>query len=267
MAALETGVWRQRRSIHDGTFWYENAETGEKSEVYPPAKTSEELRDLVLRATFAAADKDGSGGLNKAELGVVLRRMNPKMDRSMVDQYFQAMDKNRDSNISFEEFQAWLQSEHNAEMASALADATMGADGSSIKATFRIWDKDASGSLSKTELQELLAKISPKLSKRHVQEMVERVAQAMDTGGATTGPDGKIDYQEFISFIFGPPAEGVTASTAPTSEQAALPEGWEAVLDPASGHTYYFNTTTGESTWTHPASASTPVAFGTIPAK
>jgi len=34
----------------------------------------------------------------------------------------------------------------------------------------------------------------------------------------------------------------------------ALPKGWEAVLDKETGDTYYYNESTGESTWTNPAS-------------
>ena len=47
-------------------------------------------------------------------------------------------------------------------------------------------------------------------------------------------------------------AEGATAAAAPPAADAAapaLPAGWIAVLDEASGATYYFNEATGQSVW------------------
>merc|ERR1712072_1351688 len=35
----------------------------------------------------------------------------------------------------------------------------------------------------------------------------------------------------------------------------SLPAGWEQVIDPSSGTAYYFNSSTGETTWTPPASS------------
>ena len=37
---------------------------------------------------------------------------------------------------------------------------------------------------------------------------------------------------------------------------SALPEGWEAVTDEASGEAYYYNAQTGETTWERPAGAT-----------
>ena len=50
---------------------------------------------------------------------------------------------------------------------------------------------------------------------------------------------------------------GVSSSTSTTaSTPAALPDGWDSAVDPASGKTYYYNEATGESTWTLPAAAT-----------
>lgn len=46
---------------------------------------------------------------------------------------------------------------------------------------------------------------------------------------------------------------------APQSVVAAQPSGWQALHDPASGRTYYFNAATSETSWEVPALvASTP---------
>ena len=39
---------------------------------------------------------------------------------------------------------------------------------------------------------------------------------------------------------------------APPPSYGNLPPGWQAMSDPASGATYYYNATSGESTWTRP---------------
>merc|ERR1719183_3496970 len=45
----------------------------------------------------------------------------------------------------------------------------------------------------------------------------------------------------------------VAASPSPQSQ--SFPAGWEQVIDPSSGKTYYFNRSTGEAAWTPPTQA------------
>lgn len=40
--------------------------------------------------------------------------------------------------------------------------------------------------------------------------------------------------------------------TVQAAQPAPLPQGWTEMKDPASGHTYYFNSKTGQSTWVRP---------------
>ena len=40
-----------------------------------------------------------------------------------------------------------------------------------------------------------------------------------------------------------------------------LPAGWDSHVDPASGHRYYFNRTTGETTWDTPRGKGDPNVF------
>jgi len=42
------------------------------------------------------------------------------------------------------------------------------------------------------------------------------------------------------------------AAAAGVVEEAPLPAGWEAVVDPDSGSTYYYNAESGESSWDRP---------------
>lgn len=45
-----------------------------------------------------------------------------------------------------------------------------------------------------------------------------------------------------------PPPKGV----APPPASTALPEGWQEMADPSAGRSYYYNTVSGETTWTTP---------------
>merc|ERR1711948_137745 len=52
-------------------------------------------------------------------------------------------------------------------------------------------------------------------------------------------------------------AEAAAPAAEETNTQLAapedpLPQGWQAVVDQASGNTYYEDLTTGETTWVHP---------------
>ena len=53
------------------------------------------------------------------------------------------------------------------------------------------------------------------------------------------------------------------ASAAQTQRPAAqaLPEGWQAVIDRASGDTYYHNKVTNETTWTRPTAPAVRVSL------
>eukprot|EP00949_MAST-11_sp_MAST-11-sp1_P004148 g4148.t1 len=45
---------------------------------------------------------------------------------------------------------------------------------------------------------------------------------------------------------------GIALLDAATSLDHSLPEGWAEAVDPASGHTYYYNSSTGETQWERP---------------
>ncbi|KAJ1454812.1 hypothetical protein M885DRAFT_617666 [Pelagophyceae sp. CCMP2097] len=51
-----------------------------------------------------------------------------------------------------------------------------------------------------------------------------------------------------------PPAAPLSAGPPPPPQLAPLPEGWAAVVDPASGATYYWNSSSGTTSWSRPTS-------------
>eukprot|EP00753_Platysulcus_tardus_P010506 PLAT2778.1.p1 GENE.PLAT2778.1~~PLAT2778.1.p1 ORF type:complete len:141 (+),score=27.78 PLAT2778.1:9-431(+) len=59
-------------------------------------------------------------------------------------------------------------------------------------------------------------------------------------------------------------ASASVATSAPSAELAALPSGWYATSDAATGGTYYVNSSTGETSWTLPAGASSAPATAAV---
>jgi hypothetical protein len=44
-----------------------------------------------------------------------------------------------------------------------------------------------------------------------------------------------------------------TPPRRPNPQQTALPVGWEALTDPATNRVYYYETSTGQTSWTMPS--------------
>lgn len=63
----------------------------------------------------------------------------------------------------------------------------------SVQDTFKDFDKDGSGSISKDELTWLLQKLAPGISRKEVSELFT---------AADTDKDGSVDWNEFVAFVF-----------------------------------------------------------------
>eukprot|EP00930_Biecheleria_cincta_P026108 TRINITY_DN18460_c0_g1_i1.p1 TRINITY_DN18460_c0_g1~~TRINITY_DN18460_c0_g1_i1.p1 ORF type:complete len:244 (+),score=65.37 TRINITY_DN18460_c0_g1_i1:30-734(+) len=192
--------WAEKRTP-TGRIYYENAESDERCWAPPPDKTPAELRSLVLQSSFKLSDKDGNESLSKAELGLLLRRLNPSISSSMISQVFESMDVNMDAKISFQEFQNWLAQDPQKDLADSLSDAVAPAGGA-CQAIFRIWDKDGSGKLDRSELRAVLQKACPDLGAAQVSTLLDQCLQAIDVASATADADGMVDHQEFVKFLF-----------------------------------------------------------------
>eukprot|EP00536_Pseudo-nitzschia_multiseries_P003615 jgi/Psemu1/302055/fgenesh1_kg.56_\ len=56
-----------------------------------------------------------------------------------------------------------------------------------------------------------------------------------------------------------PPAD-TSKVTVPSTDAAALPEGWSTAVSPIDGRVYYWNASTGATSWTHPSVTSSAPA-------
>ncbi|CAE8590558.1 unnamed protein product [Polarella glacialis] len=155
-------------------------------------KVGKDLRNLILRQTFDAADKDKDGKLSKSELGLMLRRVMPQMSGKALNDAWNTADENHDGSITFEEFVEWLESDAQAVTANDLTKAT-GNTGGAMLAIFRMCDTDESGTITREELKRVIGTTGLKLSELDL----DRVFDAMDKNH-----DGSIGYQEFTQFLF-----------------------------------------------------------------
>ena len=134
--------------------------------------TKEQL--LEYHEQFKYFDKDNDGTITGSELMLAMKRMgqNPSDDeiRSMIAE----VDENGDNKIDFTEFITMMVRQQAVEI-------------------FRNFDKDNSGTLSKTEVLNMLDTIFPK--KFSIKDVEEKFSLI---DGNT---DGCINYEEFVKMI------------------------------------------------------------------
>ncbi|CAJ1409904.1 unnamed protein product [Effrenium voratum] len=152
---------------------------------------SDEMRKQVLRSTFRAADTNGNGTLSKHEVGSLMRRLIVTVTAADVEMLMQEADSNRDGSIDYEEFVTWMMITHRGLISSKLQE-ELGSASDVVRASFRAWDNNGNGLISKAEVQRILCdacKMSPK--------EVEILCTVMDADS-----DGHVDYDEFVAFLY-----------------------------------------------------------------
>ncbi|CAK9031973.1 Calmodulin-like protein 3 [Durusdinium trenchii] len=214
-----------------GRTYYANSETGQVQWLPPPTvrKNAEEIRSLLIQHNFAAADKDRSGVISKAELALMMRRLNPDMTSKELDAMHKAIDKDLDGKVSFEEFHRWILSDGQQDLASKLLDKSSTPSGA-ISATFRIWDTDGNGKLSRLELATVLRKAMPQISEAHLDSIFQeldgdQILVLCSVGGCWGS--GEVDLNEFMNFLYSNPGTRASMSKAQVERSA----GWEEVPD------------------------------------
>lgn len=152
-----------------------------------------DLRQKLMQDTFKVADKNMDGQVSKAELRLLLRRVVPYMKTQDVDAMFSEMDKDCSGFISMGEFANWMQSSAADALQSGLERAVMNHK-NFIHASFRLWDLNGDGSISKAELIETLRHVHPNIEDAQLKALF-----------ATLDHDKSehVDYHEFVNFLWG----------------------------------------------------------------
>ncbi|EDO33580.1 predicted protein [Nematostella vectensis] len=141
--------------------------------------TEEEIAEY--KEAFSLFDKDGDGTVTTAELGTVMRNLGQNPTDEEIREMIKEVDEDGSGSIGFEEF---LQLMSKKTKGKSYEDELM--------AAFQIFDKDGNGSITVTELKEVLDSLGEKLSEDEVGEMIKEA----DSDG-----DGTVNIEEFIKMM------------------------------------------------------------------
>mmetsp|Transcript_38397 Transcript_38397/g.90634 ORF Transcript_38397/g.90634 Transcript_38397/m.90634 type:complete len:998 (-) Transcript_38397:84-3077(-) len=144
--------------------------------------TKNHLNDL--RELFDFYDEDGSGGIEREELGELLAQMGQHKSAEELDRLFKLMDADQSNTVEFEEFAVVIMANRKSKRDMdpiALADRM-----------WKVFDKDGDGSIEVTELSETLKSLGQNWDTADV----DRFFQDIDKDGS-----GAIEKDEFVDFI------------------------------------------------------------------
>ncbi|KIJ98372.1 hypothetical protein K443DRAFT_680798 [Laccaria amethystina LaAM-08-1] len=146
------------------------------------SQLSKEQVDSYKEA-FSLFDKDGDGTITTKELGVVMRSLGQNPTEAELQDMVNEVDRDGNGTIDFEEFLDMMSRnsiDENAE--------------EEMRQAFLVFDKDGSGSISKSELKQVMRSLGEYLTDQEVEEMIREA----DGDG-----DGEIDFQEFQRMMLG----------------------------------------------------------------
>lgn len=152
---------------------------------------SDEVIGQVLKCTFAAADVNKNHKLSRTEVQTLMRKVLITMSAQQTREIMQEADTDEDGCISYVEFVNWLQSSAPQKVRDSLRD-NLGTGPNIIKAAFRAWDRNGDGLVSDKEVKFLMITTCGLTRKQ-----ADLLGNLMDTDD-----DGKVDYDDFVKFVF-----------------------------------------------------------------
>lgn len=132
---------------------------------------------------FEDADVDGSGFLSQDELIGALRRNGYSGDDDKIKSMFDTVDFSGDNKISLDEYLAAMGQLSPQQHKEAR-----------LRSVFRQFDKDGSGVIDRSELDAVFNELGKDFDDDELQRMI---------GLADQDASGTLDYEEFISYVFG----------------------------------------------------------------
>lgn len=139
----------------------------------PQAATQEEIAEM--KEVFACFDKDSSGSITTAELGLVLKSMNKEFSDAELRRIVGKFDVNGDAQIDFDEFLSMMTPHSTREV-------------DELKQAFDVFDKDGDGTISGHELEIVMKALGEHIDRETIDLMIESV---------DTDRNGYIDFEEF----------------------------------------------------------------------
>lgn len=141
--------------------------------------TDEQIAEF--KEAFSLFDKDGDGTITTKELGTVMRSLGQNPTEAELQDMINEVDVDGNGTIDFPEFLTM--------MARKMKDTDSEDE---IREAFKVFDKDANGLISATELRHVMTNLGEKLTDEEVDEMIREA----DVDG-----DGQINYEEFVKMM------------------------------------------------------------------
>jgi calmodulin len=135
---------------------------------------------LASKAAFDKFDQDGSGKIDRDELGQVLSSLGHDHTSEELDAIMAEIDADGDGSIALAEFTSMLKS------------LTSKKNEDDLREAFQVFDEDHSGSISSDELRHVMANIGEKLSEEDITKVLEEV---------DVDKDGEISFSEFTKMM------------------------------------------------------------------
>merc|ERR1719321_257907 len=159
----------------------------------------------AIRAIFDAVDADGSGTLDRDEVGTLIKKLRPsrgmdieiqKMDgKDVIGEAMEQMDADGDGSVSFEEFAAWWQdggsmTRHERAEHRDLRRQRFSKE-AAVRKVFDELDVNGDGQLDREEVRLAAVKLGRVLSARQL----DLAMKDMDTDNS-----GTVDFEEFSEY-------------------------------------------------------------------
>jgi len=151
----------------------------------PSAATTEEVAEM--KEVFACFDRDSSGSVTTAELGIVLKSMNKHYSDNELVRIVGKFDVNGDGQIDFEEFLSMMTKHERKEQ-------------DELKQAFEVFDKDGDGTISGKELEIVMKALGEHIDRETIDLMIESV---------DTDKNGYIDFEEFRRMMTDGPVDNL----------------------------------------------------------
>jgi len=134
-----------------------------------------------VQEVFSLFDKDGDGNITMKELGPVLRSLGYNPSEAEINQLLLDYDNDGSGALDFSEFLTMLPKIQRT-----------GDSEEEVEEAFRVFDKEASGSMSAAELRHVMTNMGEKLTEEEVDEMISF---------ADTDAQGEINYKDFLKLL------------------------------------------------------------------
>ncbi|KAG5679868.1 hypothetical protein PVAND_009405 [Polypedilum vanderplanki] len=140
-----------------------------------PAEKLKEYQEV-----FNVYDINRDGQINTSELDTVMKVLGEELTEARLQKLINEVDLDGSGTINFDEFIKLMQKVEETDFEKA----------ESLRAAFKVFDKDNNGFVSFDELKYILTSFGEKLTDEEVQDILHE---------ADKDRNGKLDYEEFIA--------------------------------------------------------------------